>query len=81
MKNFIYTIILLITVLTTSCEVKIEPTEKQTNVSIYSIKRNYDLIPTHFEYDGHKYILFKILQGAKSSIVHDPNCPCNNKQK
>lgn len=79
MKKFIYTIILLITVLTTSCEIRVNSKENQTNVNIYRRNRNYDLIPTHFEYDGHKYILFKILQGAKSSIVHDPNCPCNNK--
>lgn len=79
MKNFIYTIILLITVLITSCEVKVDSKENQTNVNIYRRKKYYDLIPTHFEYDGHKYILFKIQQGAKSSIVHDPNCLCNNK--
>ena len=79
MKNFIYTIILLISVLIKSCEDRVDSKENQTNVNIYRRKKYYDLIPTHFEYDGHKYILFKIQQGAKSSIVHAPNCPCNNK--
>lgn len=79
MKNFTYTIILLAAILITSCEIRGDLKEKQNDVYIYDIKKNYDLIPTHFEYDGHKYILFRILQGSDASIVHDPNCPCNNK--
>lgn len=79
MKNFIYTIVILSAIIITSCEIRTEIKENQTNVRIHSKKKNYDIIPTHFEYNGHKYIVFKIAQGAKSSIVHDPDCPCNNK--
>ena len=30
----------------------------------------------HFEYRGHKYILFG--GGNGKTIVHDPDCPCRN---
>lgn len=33
--------------------------------------------PYHFDYKGHKYIYFSGYQS--SSIVHDPNCSCQEK--
>lgn len=31
---------------------------------------------THFEYEGHKYIYFRVIPGYGSGVVHDPDCWC-----
>lgn len=37
----------------------------------------------HFEYNGHKYIIFDRLEGmtGTSGVVHDPDCKCNQYDK
>ena len=42
-------------------------------------------VATRFEYDGHKYILFMRYGNTnytnQTGVVHDPDCPCHNKER
>ena len=77
MRKFI--LILLLGLLFVSCESHNETTET-TQIKGADEAR-------HFEYNGHKYIMFYYDRGMSydqfTGFVHDPDCPCheNNNQK
>lgn len=71
MKNLLFALLMLCC---TSCTdtVLIEETESPPFNRII-----------HFEYNGHKYIIFDRLEGmtGTSGVVHDPNCNCDQLDK
>lgn len=83
MKKFVFVIIAGL-VLSACCEVCDETTsnkqivENPVDVILDSEEYYYSLDATHFEYNGHKYILFEEYE-RWGGIVHDPDCPCHKK--
>ena len=70
MKRFIFVILGL--VMLTGCMVTSETESKNVKgIIMYGD-------PRHFEYNGHDYIFFVTSHGT---IVHDPDCSCQNKTK
>lgn len=84
MKKTVLTIIVIISILftvislLTSCKVEVDG---ETVVDVRRTRKNYDLKATHFEYNNHSYIIFRILQGAHNNVIHDPDCPCNKNKE
>lgn len=69
MRNFL--ILLLSAILLSSCEAKTVDAGEYTNIAYNKVVK--------FTYDGHQYIRF-MMNGYSYPVVHDPDCPCHDKE-
>lgn len=76
MKKFIFSIITMTFVLILNgCSGTPVPYEREENIEINGVV----FATSTFEYNNHKYIVFGDIR-SHCKIVHDPDCPCNNKK-
>lgn len=77
MKKVIYIIAMALCLLSSCNMKKTEDKESEVKRETLRLKGETRLLINHFEYDGHKYIMFFNVVGSVTGYVHDPDCPCH----